>query len=73
MDDDDIRRIFEKTEDVHRHRTRTVAVDDKREDVASSQASQESSTSKFHRILNAAIMDGLDSIDFSYLPCSCIC
>jgi hypothetical protein len=33
----------------------------------SSQASQDNSTCKFHRILSNAIMDGLDSLDFSYV------
>lgn len=46
---------------------RTVAGGEMLEDIQASQASQENSTSKFHRILNAAIMDGLDSVDFSYI------
>lgn len=66
VDDDSARRVFVNTEPVHRRRTITVAGGERIEDIMSSQASQESSTSKFQRILVNAITDGLDSLDFSY-------
>ena len=67
MDEDD-RRVLHEDGDAHiRRRTRTVAGGENREMFISSQASQENSTSKFHRILSNAIMDGLDSLDFSYV------
>lgn len=65
-EDDGVRRMFEDTVHFLRRRTRTVA-GEKSEDILPSQSSQENSISKFHRILNTAIMDGLDSVDFSYL------
>lgn len=68
-EDDDIRRMFEDTVHILRPTRKTVARDEKMEHVFSSQqttTSQENSTSKFHRLLNAAIMDGLESVDFSY-------
>jgi hypothetical protein len=70
VEDDAPRRMFEETVDMMRtKRVKTVAgAGDMPEDIrTASQASQENSTSKFHRILNVAIMDGLDSVDFSYL------
>jgi hypothetical protein len=66
--DEGVRRIFEDVEHMARHWTKTVADVERTEDILS-QASQENSTSKFHRILSTAIMDGLDSVDFSYVPC----
>lgn len=65
--DDDNRREFEESDALIRRRTRTVAGGENMEMFISSQASQENSTSKFHRILSNAIMDGLDSLDFSYV------
>jgi hypothetical protein len=69
-DEEDIRKAFESAagHNVHRRRTRTVAGGERMEDILSSQASQETATTKFHRILNNAIMEGLDSVDFSYIP-----
>jgi hypothetical protein len=68
VEEDDPRRMFEDTMDImRRRRMRTVAGGEMLEDIPASQASQENSASKFHRILNAAIMDGLDSVDFSYV------
>lgn len=67
MDDDD-RREWEESDALIRRRTRTVAGGENMGEMfVSSQASQENSTSKFHRILSNAIMDGLDSLDFSYV------
>ena len=67
--DEDDRRVLYEDGDAHiRRRTRTVAGGEKLEEMfTSSQASQDNSTSKFHRILSNAIMDGLDSLDFSYV------
>jgi hypothetical protein len=66
-EEEDAQPTFGDTEDVLRRRTRIAAGGvETMESILSSQASQENSTSKFHRILNVAIMDGLDSIDFSY-------
>jgi hypothetical protein len=64
VDDEEVRRSHDDY--VRRRRTRTVAGGEKTEDILSSQASQESPTNKFHRILTAAIMEGLDRVDFSY-------
>lgn len=68
VEEDDVRRIFADT--VHiLQQTRTVARGEKMEDMLSSQqtiSSQENSTIKFHRLLNTAITDGLESVDFSY-------
>jgi len=74
VEDEEIKRVFEKSA-VERRRTRTVAGGEKLENIiiSSSQISQEDSISKFHRILSAAIMDGSDSVDFSYLPLSVMC
>lgn len=67
MDDDD-RREFEESDALIRRRTKAVAGGENMGDMfISSQASQENSISKFHRILSNAIMDGLDSLDFSYV------
>jgi hypothetical protein len=66
VDEDDGRRVFDHVDHIQRRRTRTVAGGERVEDILSSQASQESPTSKFHRILTIAIMDGLDRVDFSY-------
>jgi hypothetical protein len=65
-EDDGVRRMFEDTVHMLRRATGTVSGGEKMEDMTSSQASQENSISKFNRILSTAIMDGLDSIDFSY-------
>jgi len=68
VDEDDRRVLFEDGDAHIRRRTRTVAGGENMEEMfISSQASQENSTSKFHRILSNAIMDGLDSLDFSYV------
>jgi hypothetical protein len=67
IDEDIVRRTFLNTEPTHRRRTVTVAGGERIEEIMSSQASQESSTSKFQRILVNAITDGLDSLDFSYV------
>ena len=70
VEEDDVRRMFEDTVHILRRGTKTVvARGEKMEDFMSSQqtiTSQENSTSKFHRLLNIAIMDGLESVDFSY-------
>jgi hypothetical protein len=63
VDDEDVRRSHDDY--VHRRRTRTVAGGERAEDIRSSQSSQENPTIKFHRILTAAIMEGLDRVDFS--------
>jgi len=65
-EDDGVRRMFENTVRVLTRARGTVGGGEKMENMISSQASQENSTSKFNRILSTAIMDGLDSIDFSY-------
>ena len=66
--DDDDRREFEESDALIRRRTKAVAGGENMGDMfISSQASQENSISKFHRILSNAIMDGLDSLDFSYV------
>jgi len=68
-DEDNPRRMFEETLDMmRRRRMPTVGGAEIMEDATASQASQENSTGKFHRILNAAITDGLDSVDLSYVP-----
>jgi len=67
--DEELRRAFtssQQQEIIHR-RSRTVTNGEPADDqIFSSQPSQDTPTSKFHRILTNAIMDGLDSIDFSY-------
>ena len=66
--DEDDGRVYEDGDAHIRRRTRTVAGGENIEEMfVSSQASQENSTTKFHRILSNAIMDGLDSLDFSYV------
>jgi hypothetical protein len=68
VDEYDRRVLFEDGDAHIRRRTRTVAGGENLEEMfTSSQAGQETSTSKFHRILSNAIMDGLDSLDFSYV------
>ena len=62
--EEDLPRVF-SDEDIHRRRTWTV-VGEGSFDTFSSQTSQDSPMSKFHRILTTAIMDGLDRVDFSY-------
>jgi len=68
--DEDLRRAFTSSQQeiaVHR-RSRTVTNGNvPHDEFVSSQASQDTSVTKFHRILTTAIMDGLDAIDFSYL------
>ena len=54
---------------MRRRRMRTVAPGQILQEITPTQPSHENSTSKFHRILSAAIMDGLDSVDLSYVPC----
>ena len=69
LEGDGVGRAFEDA--VHMLRERpvgTVGVE-KREAITSTQCSQDNSISKFHRLLNTAIMDGLDSVDFSYMYC----
>ena len=67
-DEDNPRRMFEETLDMmRRRRMPTVGGAEIMEDATASQAGQENSTGKFHRILNAAITDGLDSVDLSYV------
>ena len=68
IDEDDMSKVLEiDGEDIHHCRiAKLTNARGKGEDILSSQASQELSTSKFHRILSTAIMDGLDSVDFSY-------
>jgi hypothetical protein len=66
--DDDLRRAFTSSQQelLHRRsRTVTNGAVEVEENFFSSQASQDTPASKFHRILTNAIMDGLDSIDFS--------
>ena len=63
--DQDDRRAFGDSEALFRWRTRTVTGGENMETFIFGQASQGNSTSKFHRILSNAIMDGLDSLDFS--------
>jgi hypothetical protein len=69
VEDDDIRRMFEDTVHILRRETKTVGGGEEIENIVISQqtiTSQENSTRKFHRVLNTAIMDGLESVDFSY-------
>ena len=68
IDEEDVRRTFEDAKNMVPGPVKAVSEVGKGDDVKSSQASQENSTSKFHHILSAAIMDGLDSVDFSYVP-----
>jgi len=69
-DDDNPRRMFEETMDMMRRgRMGAVVGGETPLEITPSQRSQENSTSKFDRILSAAIMDGLDSVDLSYVPC----
>ena len=74
VDEDDVRRMFEDTVHILRRRTKSVGGGEKMDDIASSQqtiTSQENLGSKFLRLLNTAIMDGLESVDFSYSPSMC--
>jgi hypothetical protein len=68
VDDDDSRKAYLYVPPVPRQRTWTVAGGETIEDILSSQASQETPTTKFERILATAITDGLESLDFTYGP-----
>jgi hypothetical protein len=66
VDDDDSQRPYHMVAPGNRQRTWTVAGGETIQDILSSQASQDTSITKFERILVTAITDGLESLDFSF-------